>query len=98
MTLDSPVRLGIQVQPQHARYPAIRDAVLRLEDLDLGGEMEGQDLRDGARGQEVPELAPGAHRKDLDAAMHHVTGVSKRASVLKSESGSYCRSSATSLS
>jgi probable F420-dependent oxidoreductase len=33
MPLDSPVRLGVQVQPQHARYPAIRDTVLRLEEL-----------------------------------------------------------------
>lgn len=33
MPLDSPVRLGIQVQPQHAEYSAIRDTVLRLEDL-----------------------------------------------------------------
>jgi probable F420-dependent oxidoreductase len=33
MPFDSPVRLGVQVQPQHARYPAIRDAVLRLEEL-----------------------------------------------------------------
>ena len=33
MASDSPVRLGIQVQPQHAFYPAIRDTVLRLEDL-----------------------------------------------------------------
>src|SRR5215207_7306076 len=33
MTFDSPVRLGIQVQPQHAEYSAIRDTVLRLEGL-----------------------------------------------------------------
>jgi probable F420-dependent oxidoreductase len=33
MPLDSPVRLGVQVQPQHAHYPAIRDTVLRLEEL-----------------------------------------------------------------
>jgi probable F420-dependent oxidoreductase len=33
MPFDSRVRLGIQVQPQHAFYPAIRDTVLRLEDL-----------------------------------------------------------------
>lgn len=33
MPVDSRVRLGIQVQPQHAAYPAIRDTVLRLEDL-----------------------------------------------------------------
>jgi probable F420-dependent oxidoreductase len=33
MTFDSPVRLGIQVQPQHAEYSAIRDTVLRLEEL-----------------------------------------------------------------
>jgi probable F420-dependent oxidoreductase len=32
MTSDSPVRLGIQVQPQHAEYAAIRDTVLRLEE------------------------------------------------------------------
>ena len=28
-----PVRIGIQLQPQHADYPQIRDAVLRAEDL-----------------------------------------------------------------
>ncbi len=33
MPLDSPVRIGIQVQPQHAEYAAIRDTVLRLEEL-----------------------------------------------------------------
>lgn len=33
MSLDTPVRLGVQVQPQHAQYTAIRDTVLRLEDL-----------------------------------------------------------------
>ncbi|WP_308798458.1 LLM class F420-dependent oxidoreductase [Agromyces silvae] len=33
MRLDIPVRLGVQVQPQHAPYPAIRDTVLRLEEL-----------------------------------------------------------------
>ena len=33
MTRDSLVRLGIQVQPQHADYRSIRDAVLRLEEL-----------------------------------------------------------------
>ena len=33
MSPDSPVRLGIQVQPQHADYSAIRDTVLRLEEL-----------------------------------------------------------------
>ncbi|WP_350348110.1 LLM class F420-dependent oxidoreductase [Agromyces sp. G08B096] len=33
MRLDIPVRLGIQVQPQHADYSAIRDFVLRLEEL-----------------------------------------------------------------
>ncbi len=31
--LDVPVRLGIQVRPQHSPYTAIRDAVFRLEDL-----------------------------------------------------------------
>ncbi len=30
---DRPVRLGIQIQPQHADYSAIRDAVQRAEDL-----------------------------------------------------------------
>lgn len=30
---EQQVRIGVQVQPQHAEYPAIRDAVLRLEDL-----------------------------------------------------------------
>jgi len=33
MTRQAPVRLGIQVQPQHASYSAIRDTVLRLEDI-----------------------------------------------------------------
>src|SRR6185503_17631514 len=33
MPVDSRVRLGIQVQPQHAHYPAIRDTVRRLEDM-----------------------------------------------------------------
>jgi probable F420-dependent oxidoreductase len=31
--LDTPVRLGVQLQPQHVTYPQIRDAVLRLEDM-----------------------------------------------------------------
>ncbi|MFH8248919.1 LLM class F420-dependent oxidoreductase [Microbacterium sp. B2969] len=31
--LDTPVRLGVQLQPQHVTYPQLRDAVLRLEDL-----------------------------------------------------------------
>ncbi|QEO14278.1 LLM class F420-dependent oxidoreductase [Agromyces intestinalis] len=33
MTFDSPVRIGVQVQPQHATYQTIRDTVLRIEDL-----------------------------------------------------------------
>jgi len=33
MLLDTPVRLGVQIEPQHATYAQIRDAVLRLEDL-----------------------------------------------------------------
>ncbi|WP_394554057.1 LLM class F420-dependent oxidoreductase [Agromyces sp. MMS24-JH15] len=33
MSANSPVRIGVQVQPQHAEYSAIRDTVLRLEDL-----------------------------------------------------------------
>ena len=33
MLLDTPVRLGVQIQPQHVTYPQIRDAVRRLEDL-----------------------------------------------------------------
>ncbi|WP_018156039.1 LLM class F420-dependent oxidoreductase [Demetria terragena] len=28
-----PIRIGVQIQPQHADYPAIRDAVRRAEDL-----------------------------------------------------------------
>jgi probable F420-dependent oxidoreductase len=32
MLLDTPVRLGVQLQPQHVTYPQLRDAVLRLED------------------------------------------------------------------
>ncbi|KQP70207.1 LLM class F420-dependent oxidoreductase [Microbacterium sp. Leaf288] len=31
--LDTPVRLGVQLQPQHAPYSAFRDAVLRLEEM-----------------------------------------------------------------
>lgn len=30
---DRPVRLGVQVQPQHALYPKVRDTVRALEDL-----------------------------------------------------------------
>ncbi|GAB4085159.1 LLM class F420-dependent oxidoreductase [Myceligenerans cantabricum] len=30
---DRPVRIGVQLQPQHADYSQIRDAVLRAEDL-----------------------------------------------------------------
>src|SRR6478609_4012122 len=33
MLLDTPVRLGVQLQPQHVTYPQLRDAVRRLEDL-----------------------------------------------------------------
>ncbi|PJJ71754.1 putative F420-dependent oxidoreductase [Diaminobutyricimonas aerilata] len=33
MTENRPVRIGVQVQPQHAEYPAIRDTVRTLEDL-----------------------------------------------------------------
>ncbi|MBU4465180.1 MAG: LLM class F420-dependent oxidoreductase [Actinobacteria bacterium] len=33
MLLDTPVRLGVQLQPQHITYPQMRDAVRRLEDL-----------------------------------------------------------------
>ncbi len=33
MLLDTPVRLGVQLQPQHVPYAGIRDAVRRLEDL-----------------------------------------------------------------
>jgi probable F420-dependent oxidoreductase len=31
--LDTPVRLGVQLQPQHVAYTDIRDAVLRLEEM-----------------------------------------------------------------
>lgn len=31
--LDTPVRLGVQLQPQHSSYETIRDAVTRLEDM-----------------------------------------------------------------
>jgi probable F420-dependent oxidoreductase len=31
--LDTPVRLGVQIQPQHATYADIRDAVLRFEEM-----------------------------------------------------------------
>jgi probable F420-dependent oxidoreductase len=33
MLLDTPVRLGVQIEPQHATYGQIRDAAARLEDL-----------------------------------------------------------------
>jgi probable F420-dependent oxidoreductase len=33
MLLDTPVRLGVQLHPQHVTYPQIRDAVTRLEDM-----------------------------------------------------------------
>lgn len=32
MLLDTPVRLGVQLQPQHVSYAQLRDAVFRLED------------------------------------------------------------------
>ena len=32
-SLDRPIRIGVQLQPQHADYRQIRDAVLRAEDL-----------------------------------------------------------------
>jgi probable F420-dependent oxidoreductase len=32
MLLDTPVRIGVQIEPQHATYGQIRDAVRRLED------------------------------------------------------------------
>jgi probable F420-dependent oxidoreductase len=31
--LDTPVRIGVQIQPQHVAYDGIRDAVRRLEDM-----------------------------------------------------------------
>ena len=54
MTTSRPIRIGVQLQPQHADYSAIRDAVRRAEDLGvdvvfnwdhfypLYGEPEGQ--------------------------------------------------------
>lgn len=33
MLLDTAVRLGVQLQPQHVTYPQMRDAVLRLEEM-----------------------------------------------------------------
>ena len=33
MLLETPVRLGVQLHPQHVTYPQIRDAVTRLEDM-----------------------------------------------------------------
>ncbi|MFG6403845.1 MULTISPECIES: LLM class F420-dependent oxidoreductase [unclassified Microbacterium] len=33
MLLDTPVRLGVQIEPQHASYAQIREAARRLEDL-----------------------------------------------------------------
>jgi probable F420-dependent oxidoreductase len=33
MLLDTPVRLGVQLRPEHVQYADIRDAVRRLEDM-----------------------------------------------------------------
>ncbi|MGP3534492.1 LLM class F420-dependent oxidoreductase [Microbacterium sp. RD1] len=33
MLLDTPVRIGVQIEPQHATYAQIRDAVSRLEEM-----------------------------------------------------------------
>ncbi|MBB2976679.1 putative F420-dependent oxidoreductase [Microbacterium endophyticum] len=33
MLIDTPVRLGVQIQPQHVSYSGIREAASRLEDL-----------------------------------------------------------------
>src|SRR6478752_3435145 len=33
MLLETPVRLGVQLHPQHVTYPQLRDAVTRLEDM-----------------------------------------------------------------
>lgn len=33
MLLDTPVRLGVQLAPQHVTYPQMRDAVRKLEDM-----------------------------------------------------------------
>lgn len=33
MTITRPIRIGIQLQPQHADYAQLRDALLRAEDL-----------------------------------------------------------------
>jgi probable F420-dependent oxidoreductase len=33
MLLETPVRIGVQIEPQHATYAQIRDAVVKLEDL-----------------------------------------------------------------
>ncbi|GAA3642644.1 LLM class F420-dependent oxidoreductase [Microbacterium awajiense] len=33
MLLDVPVRLGVQIPPQHVTYPQLRDVVRRLEDM-----------------------------------------------------------------
>ncbi|MCU1535020.1 MAG: class F420-dependent oxidoreductase, partial [Glaciihabitans sp.] len=33
MTTDRPVRIGVQVAPQHALYPKIRETVGALEDI-----------------------------------------------------------------
>ncbi|KTS87043.1 5,10-methylene tetrahydromethanopterin reductase [Microbacterium testaceum] len=33
MLFDTPVRLGVQIQPQHVQYSDIRDAVFRLEEM-----------------------------------------------------------------
>jgi probable F420-dependent oxidoreductase len=31
--VDRPIRIGVQIAPQHAPYPVLRDAVRRMEDL-----------------------------------------------------------------
>ncbi|CAN5219113.1 LLM class F420-dependent oxidoreductase [soil metagenome] len=54
MPIDRPVRVGVQVAPQHASYSTIRDSVARLEDMGvdivfnwdhfypLSGDLDGQ--------------------------------------------------------
>ena len=64
--LDTPVRLGVQLQPQHADYASIRDAVREAEEI-------GVDVvRDSAAG---PVLTVSADR-ELGERVREAGGVS----------------------
>ena len=79
MLLDIPVRLGVQLQPQHASYAELRNAVRRLEDLGDGhdtsgivisNELKNRDEDDAddlfARGTRLFTLGFGAPEFDYD--------------------------------